>query len=636
MKFFKPYFILCLLTLTQCTNSADDLEITVSTETLTRSSFVSECDDTLDTEITTENNDDIITDSDSSILDCQIEVGSGDLDLDTNQSAFQFSISPSVSASAGEIQLNLLATIAAPVVDGDPLGATDTFFNGTLGLVTYNTAGSEYQGAVQVVDLTDPLNPNLLFQSVLVNQDVSAGAIDDDYLYLATGQSVDLTGNPTAAELQVATLDEDGLPDEFLDPLNLPSFVATSLTFVNDSIFVTTGNTGGVYKVTLDDLENIDSNVELEDARGITYNDDDGLIYVFQGTDGRVSSVDPESLEDTTYEVGGATIAEAKSTIEAYGGLLFAAAGDVGVLVIEPGTGEVIGTLDNPTSSDPNVVTSANAVSAYDDLLFVSNGEYGVRVVHWELGDDNEIDFEVIGTLTFGDGISANDITFVEDYLFVAAGVEGLKIIGITRSAYLQTVDCTNFPSASFCEEFPYEDGDQINDDVIWEGQDSSNRANAYAIDGGIRILKNKYIETLDEFDATTSGKQFTIKMYRSGLATVHSVNSAKYGVEIGYNGTDTVTAYIGKLDNQSQRIEIDFSFSSGQEFVIAHIYQEDTDFQVALEFSDGSTLISEVYSVSGSRMQDNRKVRLEPFTNADQSSAGPSFDDILVEDFSF
>ncbi len=565
------------------------------------------------------------TNASQSFLDCRVRYENRALELDGSNSQAALE-----GPSSSDLSLRLLATISPPVIEGTHLGATDVYSIGDRAVVTYNTPGADYFGALQIVDIHNPLRPRLISESVFVTTDLSASWLEGSTLYLAGARDVTTTGFDDPAEIFAADLDSSLIPLGFSDPAPLPSFVGTDLAVHNGSLYATTGDAGGLVKLNTSSLA-MENFLDLEDARSLVYDDD--RLYVFQGTPGRLTAVDPDTFASETFSVGGATIPESKSTIEADEHLLFIGAGDGGALIVSPEDGSVLATIANP--NDPALDDSlevANAVTVNDHLVFVSNGQAGIRLVSWEERND-DIQTQVLGTLNLGENISANDIAYRDDYLMVAAGTAGLKIVKVIRSPYVASSPCESV-TALFCDDFNQVDGFKINDNEIWEG--NSSQAVATVIGAGGRINKNKSITTFSSFDPTTVGKHHSIKLLKSTIFTVHWEKDKNIGIQIRYDGATGVTAYIGKVNNATKRKTVNFTLPGGASFVVAHVYQQGTTIKITLELQDGTTLTSGLITTTEPQLLDPQAVRIEPFSNADQPVNAPSFDNVLVEDFSF
>jgi peptidase E len=85
---------------------------------------------------------------------------------------------------------------------------------------------------------------------------------------------------------------------------------------------------------------------------------------------------------------------------------------------------------------DPSV-TVTNAAATDSKTLYMSNGEAGVYVAYtrdkFNSRDCDVDDLELIGQFRLDDLESVNAVKVDEDYLFVAGGLGGLKILEVTE-----------------------------------------------------------------------------------------------------------------------------------------------------------------------------------------------------------
>jgi|GEM_PF-316603 len=356
------------------------------------------------------------------------------VDVEPASSANALALAPQV-----DYTLTLVAEVAPPQVDGVDLQATSVAFHGNKAVVSYNMAGADRMGAVDVFTFDADKNPNLTSRAVFADTDVSAVAAGDGQVWLATATADETYATP--AVLEALALSDDGqLALEGHQRMPLSSYVATSVCVHGDRVYATSGNTGGVYAFDRYTHEAIGS-TGLDDARWVDV-DEDGQVVVVQGTPGRLAVMRPSDLVETAeYGFEGAAIAESKSTVEVLGGKAFIAGGPGGTFVIDVTTGALVGHIPVPTNlplAPTDVVT--NAVSVDGALMFVSNGAAGVYLV--QASDDlakpivgAAPSFGVAGRLALGDYSSANHIAYKDGFLFVATGKGGLQIVSVEQNS---------------------------------------------------------------------------------------------------------------------------------------------------------------------------------------------------------
>jgi len=329
--------------------------------------------------------------------------------------------------------LTEIANIASPVVGGRILQATSVVLDHKNAYVSYNMAGSDCVGAIDVIQLRSYANPVLRSEATFTDTDVSSVCSDGSFVYLATA-----TSNPSFAS--PSFVEAIGIQGGKLDLSEdagrvLTSYVATSVAVSNGKVYVTTGNTGGMYTLSGEAL-GISSFVPLADARWV---DCDGRnVVVAQGTPGRITVFDQATgALKNTFAFNGANIAESKSTARLIGGKALIAAGDGGVQVMNLADGRIVGSLPRLIVAGLDPARSVtNAVDGANHKLFISNGEAGVYVAESSVTLEDQtgsssIPLTMLGQLRFANLQSVNHVAFDGEFLVVAAGLGGVKVVRV-------------------------------------------------------------------------------------------------------------------------------------------------------------------------------------------------------------
>ena len=332
-------------------------------------------------------------------------------------------------------KLKLRASVAPPVAGGTTLQATHVVLSGNYAYVSYNVQGSTYLGGVDVFDVSVKTKPKLISQAIFQSTDVSALWYDSGKLYLAEATSD--TGYAYPAVLEEITLSNNKLTLTSRRT-GVPSYVATDVKVTGGKVFVTSGSggmgTGGLSVLNSATLQTVTSDLFL-DARAVDVYS--SYMVVMQGTPARLRTYLVSNNQfQTSYDVGGATIPESKSTIRVSLERAFVAAGDGGTKVVNLLTGVVTDSVARATVTglDPSL-TVTNAVSINNDLVFMANGEAGVYVaqaaVNLETTPFSATKLKLLGKMQFGSAESANFVASSNSLLFVATGLGGLKIVEI-------------------------------------------------------------------------------------------------------------------------------------------------------------------------------------------------------------
>ncbi len=354
-----------------------------------------------------------------------------------------------------DISLQLEASVAAPVVSGQTLQATDVAFSETNGevsdryaYVTYATRGEPTIGAVDVFQISGGEEAKLRSRVVFADADVYSAAVSDGRLYLATS-----SGDPQFTEravLEVVQLDNNGrLPSSYSSlRYQLPSFAGTAVHVQNNKIWVVSGtggaNTGGLSVFRASDMARL-TTVTMDDARGVGGSASSGTIVVAQGTPGR-TSVFSHSSHDRLGGIiasGGAATPEARGDVAVDGSWAFVAASEGGMRILRVGStgGFLRVTLPAPVvagiSADLRTVNGVTTHrSGNEAWIFTANGEAGVYAYYSNypaVSSTGTPSVSLMGRLAFPASISANFAKVDKDgeWLVVASGLGGLRIIEI-------------------------------------------------------------------------------------------------------------------------------------------------------------------------------------------------------------
>lgn len=349
---------------------------------------------------------------------------------------------PAAAKRRARTSFKLVSQVKPPTVDGQLVQATSvTLTKKGAAIISYNMRGAARLGAVDWINRSADDHPKLTSGIIFADSDINAVNSDGDYVYTAVAtNSVDYPF-PAVMERMKIKYRSTTLKDNVRAPLT--SFAATSVLPVEDVVYATSGDQGGVYAFNAKDLKPL-GEFPLHDARWVAEDEDNGRLVVAQGTPGMLSvfeeGVFPGGSMNliNTFSFPGANIAESKSTVEVVGGKAFIAAGPEGVQIMCLDDGSIIGSVPRPDPAslglDPSVVVT-NAVSVDDDLMFISNGEAGVYVARGsEDFDKNNCatqNITMLGKMRFGDLQSANHVAYKSHYLYIAAGLGGIKVVKV-------------------------------------------------------------------------------------------------------------------------------------------------------------------------------------------------------------
>lgn len=344
---------------------------------------------------------------------------------------------------ASNIPLVLIAEVSAPFYEDTTLRATHVAINGNYAYVSYNVEGGRYLGAVDVINISDPINPVIELQAILPDTDISALTYYKNALYLAGTTNLEEVDESNPAVLIKMEL-ENGLLTDNVSLIDVSSYVATDVIANDRGVFGVSGDNGALAKYDLNSSTLIKS-VQVKDLRALgEYN---SKIIVLSGTEG-VHVYDADNLNEINNFTTSQDIAESKRTIDFYKNNVLVAEGKRGIQAYDINNGNNIATINLPIVTDENVDQNevvTNAVTVTNDHVFMANGAAGLSVHDLKDGISK---ITKTGTLDI-DG-STNYVKSSDEYIFVASGNGGLKILKIleTDSGSSTTeITCTNLPT---------------------------------------------------------------------------------------------------------------------------------------------------------------------------------------------
>ncbi|MDX1314446.1 MAG: hypothetical protein R3356_03000, partial [Eudoraea sp.] len=133
--------------------------------------------------------EDLRVENSESVLSSSISFeASGVLDIYEESGLNAKGASVAREEQAGDYPLNLVAQVSPPDDPSrGPLTASHVFVENDFAYVSYNTAGEEYYGGVDIIDINDPAIPRLISRLLFLNADINSLAYDNGYVYAAGG-----------------------------------------------------------------------------------------------------------------------------------------------------------------------------------------------------------------------------------------------------------------------------------------------------------------------------------------------------------------------------------------------------------------------------------------------------------------
>jgi hypothetical protein len=344
-------------------------------------------------------------------------------------------VKSSKGTSASSVTIQLIARLLPPVYNGEVLQASHVRIADHYAYVTYNTQGPRYLGGVDIVDISSPESPELVSSAVFINQETNKGrdvsSVDVEFSPSAKSNTLlwitgaDETHDSAFVERYQLNSSNQFESGQSIN-VSLKGHVGTDVRFYNDKVYVTSGTGGGL--TIFDNQMKEVSFLNLENARSVDVNED--YEIVLGGNPGHLYN--PGFWEK---EIGGATDPEAKSILRLFNKFALVALGEEGLKCYDISSNNpstfLISALPGPTvpvgEAPLDYVTNGVSVSN-NGWVYIANGAGGLDIA--------KIDTD--GQLTWMGNInleaSVNFVEANENYVFVARGILGLKILKVTEN----------------------------------------------------------------------------------------------------------------------------------------------------------------------------------------------------------
>lgn len=330
------------------------------------------------------------------------------------------------SKTTSDFHLNLVGQVSRPIFDeSSNLTATHVDYQDDFAYVSYNTIGETFAGAVDVIDLSNPLSPVLASRMYMNNRDANVILYDNGYLYVLGSVDVEKVLEATDSSYIAKIGLNNGVID--LDNVNYfyqEGFTATGITKMQDSYFVSSGVDGVIAKY--DGTTFLKSNeIAFDDLRSVASKN--GKLAVLDGSTG-VKIMDSELNELSQIITSTSFTVDAKRTIAMTGDQLIVPEGEQGAGVYNLNTGaleERLSILIDPE----NIVVSdkvTNAVAVDGNVTLLANGGAGLAIKV-----KNEL-IDLMGVVDLNGSI--NYVVSDGEYIFAASGTSGLQIINKIRT----------------------------------------------------------------------------------------------------------------------------------------------------------------------------------------------------------
>lgn len=355
---------------------------------------------------------------------------------------------------AGDYPLTLVAQVDAPKYGATNLAATHIAVDGDYAYVSYSTVLDIYEGAIDIVSVSNPHNPKVTGRLHYLNADINSITVADGFIYIAgsvdSELSVTATENSFVAKIKTSNgrFDLDyGITYGFQK-----GYVGTDVLTYGNKVMGTSGKEGNLTVYSKENME-IEKQIDFQDLRSIAKKDNN--IALLDGSYG-VTILDETLQTINTININTDFGSQAKKILTFAGDNILVPESHKGVGIYNFTTGENIKYIPvsvhpDPTADGDNVT---NAVSINEDIVMVANGGNGLSLVEEKNGE-----LEVFGIIDVPGSI--NYVTTKGDYAFAAAGKEGMHIIKLNRPSESLAGECAQLRAYSGSNNLHVDSGDE-------------------------------------------------------------------------------------------------------------------------------------------------------------------------------
>ncbi len=368
---------------------------------------------------------------------------SGVLDIFEEEQLTNKSFGTAKAEQAGDYPLTLVAQVKSPTYQGrDNLTASHVHVDGNYAYVSYNTAGEDYFGALDIIDVSNPYSPRVTSRLFYINADMNSLQYKDGYLFAVGGvnaeTSVTATSNSFVAKIAVVNGRfslGSGIIYGFQEGFN-----ANDISIENSKVLVTSGKDGSLTAYDQSDLSVLNE-VPFADLRSLSVNN--GSIALLNAGTG-ITIVDSNFLTLKEISISSDLGLASKKIIDFTGDKIIVSEGNKGAGVYSYSTGSLLEYI--PILVNPDGVEQAdkvtNAVASNEGVLLMANGGAGLC-----LSEENGNAADLFGIIELEGSI--NYVASKDDYIFAASGREGLQIIKLNRPSASLEAECSNTPKYS-------------------------------------------------------------------------------------------------------------------------------------------------------------------------------------------
>lgn len=291
--------------------------------------------------------------------------------------------------------------------DIERISATSIDFKDGYAFVSWHERGDNYQGYIDVVDMT-----TLEIKATLYTTE-----LDFNHMYVSPGEIYVTGGSKNGAFYSSV---DYSLSASSVDIVINSVEGASGNCIIQDGgvNWVVSGAVGGVTRI--DDTQS-DIFTELQEAKFVTkYGDNMAVLAGVSPADATIYEFDTDGGLISSYEVGQIPTVDGKNTLFADGDDIYASLGEGGLQIFN--SGSKVRSFENVEGSG-----SVNCVAVDDNYIYIANGVAGLYILDKET-------LEVLKTYQLGE-TSANYVKLGDNGLiYVAYGLDGVHVFKLKNN----------------------------------------------------------------------------------------------------------------------------------------------------------------------------------------------------------
>ncbi|GGD39516.1 hypothetical protein GCM10011361_03280 [Muriicola marianensis] len=465
------------------------------------------------------------------------DAGVLDISIDQNQSGKR--ASKAMEEPAGNYPMTLIGQVKPPVFGPiTSLTAAHVYVQDDFAYVAYNTAGEDYAGAIDIIDVRNPNDPQVTSRIVYTNADINSLQFHEGFLYAVGGlyatASFTASSNSFITKIPVfsGVMDTDaGVIYGFQAGDN-----ATDVVIDKNEAFVTSGKAGTITIYDTKDLS-IKEEAPYLDLRSLAKFDN--RVAVLDAALG-IRVLDDNLKPKKEIAIDSDFGLYTKRTVDFDGEKIIVAEGNKGAGVYSYDTGNLlqyIPILIDPLQPPAGDIVN-NAVGINGDMVLMANGGAGLSV-----SDDKGDTAQPYGVIQLGGSI--NFVQTRGDYAFAASGQEGLQIIKLNRLSLSLSAQCATLPEYNGSNKLVINQGESFGfsgaksfNSIKIEDEGSLILCGSWTVSNDVDIKENAVMAMNGNLSVGRNRRQRKIQVEKGGTLRIEG-NLTIYGdLELKENAT--------------------------------------------------------------------------------------------------